>query len=112
MDSRLLSGTLDMIILQVVGREPTYGYQISQTVMAGSEGYFEIKEGSLYPALHRMERKGFLSSYWVDTADGRRRKYYKITGAGAKALAEKEKEWSLFQAGVRGVMGGTVREVV
>lgn len=111
MDTRLLSGTLDMMILQVVSREPSYGYMIVQTVMAGSGGYFEVKEGSLYPALHKMERQGFLSSYWVDTQDGRRRKYYRITAAGSKALAEKQKEWTSFSTGVNGILGGPTSEV-
>ena len=110
MDSRLLWGTVDMMILEVVCREPSYGYEIVQTVMTRSEGYFELKEGSLYPALHRMERQGLLSSYWVDTEDGRRRKYYRITAKGAKALEAKREEWLRFSAGVTGVLGGASYE--
>ena len=87
MDSRMLSGTLDMMALQVVSRSPTYGYQIAQAVMEKSKGYFEIKEGSLYPALHRLERQKLLASYWVETEESRRRKYYKITGAGENFCA-------------------------
>ncbi len=105
MDSRLLWGTVDMLILDVVSRGPTYGYEITQRVLECSRGYFELKEGSLYPALHRIERRKLLSAYWVDTEDGRRRKYYKLTAAGGRALAAKREEWTRFTAGVNDVLG-------
>src|SRR5262245_65245571 len=96
MDSRLLWGMLDMLILDVISRGPTYGYQIAQTVMSQSKGYFDLKEGSLYPALHRLERQKWLASYWEDVEEGRRRKFYKITPAGRKTLEDKRDEWSRF----------------
>lgn len=105
MDSRLLWGTVDMLILDVISRGPTYGYLITQTVLEHSRGYFELKEGSLYPALHRLERQGLLDSYWVDTEDSRRRKYYRLTPAGATSLAERRAEWTRFTAGVQGILG-------
>ncbi|HUT24177.1 MAG TPA: PadR family transcriptional regulator [Sumerlaeia bacterium] len=112
MDSKLLSGTLDMMILDVVARGPTYGYQMAQTVLLKSDGALELKEGSLYPALHRLERQGMLASHWVDTEDGRRRKYYKITAAGVKALAVKRAEWLRFTRGVDGALGGANEWIV
>ena len=105
MDSRLLWGMVDMLILDVIARGPTYGYQIAQTVVGQSRGYFELKEGSLYPALHRLERQKLLLSFWQE-ADGRRRKYYRLTSAGTKALAAKKQEWTQFAAGVSRVLGG------
>ena len=105
MDSRLLWGTVDMLILDVVSRSPSYGYQIAQVVTGQSKGYFDLKEGSLYPALHRLERQKLLSSYWVDTEQGRRRKFYKLTAAGRRALERKRGDWSQFAAGVNGVLG-------
>ena len=105
MDSRLLSGTVEMLILQVVTPEATYGYRITQEVLKHSGGCFELKEGSLYPALHRMERNGLLSSHWVQTEEGRRRKYYRITAKGKKALESKRAEWRSFTTGVDGVLG-------
>ena len=105
MDSRLLWGAVEMLILEVVSEGPTYGYEITQTVAGRSHGYFELKEGSLYPALHRMERQKLLASSWQE-ADGRRRKYYRLTAAGRKALAEKKQEWTAFATGVNGVLGG------
>ncbi len=104
MDSRLLTGTVEMLILEVISEGPTYGYQIAQTVMGRSRGYFELKEGSLYPALHRLERQKVLTSSWNET-DGRRRKYYKLTSSGHKVLEAKKQEWTTFAKGVRGVLG-------
>ncbi|MDA0833682.1 MAG: PadR family transcriptional regulator [Planctomycetota bacterium] len=104
MDSRLLTGTVEMLILEVISEGPSYGYQIAQTVLARSRGYFELKEGSLYPALHRLERQKHLAANWNET-DGRRRKYYKLTAAGSKALATKKQEWTAFSKGVQGVLG-------
>lgn len=104
MESRLLTGMVEMLILDVVSQSPTYGYEIAQTVAGRSRGYFELKEGSLYPALHRLERQKMLASFWEE-AEGRRRKYYKLTTAGQKALAAKKEEWRAFSAGVNGVLG-------
>ena len=105
MDSRLLWGTVEMLILEVISHGSTYGYEIVQTVTGRSNSYFELKEGSLYPALHRMERQKLLKSFWQQ-AEGRRLKYYKITPAGRKVLETKRQEWSQFAHGVNGVLGG------
>ena len=105
MDSRFLWGAVEMLILEVVSEGRTYGYEILQTVGSRSHGYFELKEGSLYPALHRLERQKLLASSWQE-ADGRRRKYYRLTSAGRKALAEQKQEWTAFSRGVNGVLGG------
>lgn len=105
MDSQLVAGTLEMLVLQVVSPEPTYGYSITQEVLQRSRGYLELKEGSLYPALHRMEREGLLESYWVEAGPKRRRKYYRVTAKGQEALDRKQAEWRRFTAAVDGVMG-------
>lgn len=104
MDTRLLWGMVEMLILEVAANGPTYGYEIAQTVAGRSRGHFELKEGSLYPALHRLERQKLLASFWEE-AEGRRRKYYKLTIAGQKALAAKKREWHDFAAGINGVLG-------
>jgi transcriptional regulator len=110
MNPQLLWGTLEMLILDVLSRGANYGYQVAQTVLVQSREYFDLKEGSLYPALHRMERQRLLQSYWVETEEGRRRKYYRITALGQEALAAKRAEWERFAAGVHGVLkGGAVR---
>jgi transcriptional regulator len=104
MDPQLLSGVVDLLILEVLGLAPSYGYEIVQTVLTRSEGRLELKEGSLYPALHRLERQKFLAAYWTE-ADGRQRKYYKLTAAGRKAWSAKKLQWHDFASGIRGVLG-------
>ena len=105
MDSQLLAGTLEMLVLQVVTPSPAYGYQITQDVLERSKGYFELKEGSLYPALHRMEREGLLESYWTQVGPKRRRKYYRATAKGLGVLELKQAEWRRFSSAVHGVLG-------
>ncbi len=105
MDSRLLSGTLEMLMLEVISSGTTYGYEITQTVLSRSRGYFELKEGSVYPALHRLEAQKLLKAVWREV-DGRRRKYYELTAAGQKELAVKRAEWRAFSDGVEGTLGG------
>ncbi|MDB4614356.1 PadR family transcriptional regulator [bacterium] len=105
MDSKLFSGTLEMLILEVISAGPTYGYEIAQQVVQRSGERFESKEGSLYPALHRMQRQKMLAHEWRE-ADGRRRKYYKLTAVGKKALVKKKTEWLEFTRGIEGVLGG------
>jgi len=104
MDSRLLWGAVEMLMLEVISQGPTYGYEISQTVDTRSNGYFSLKEGSLYPALHRLEQQKLIKSSWREV-DGRRRKYYELSAAGGKTLEAKKKEWQAFSAGIRGVLG-------
>jgi PadR family transcriptional regulator, regulatory protein PadR len=104
MDSKFLGSPVEMLILEVIGQGPSYGYEITQTVMERSNGYFELKEGSLYPALHRLERQTMLRAFWRE-ADGRRRKYYELTDAGRAELAERKRSWLSFAAGVNGVLG-------
>lgn len=105
MDSRLLWGAVEMLMLEVISHGPTYGYQIAQTVSGRSKGYFDLKEGSLYPALHRLEQQKLVKSSWQEV-DGRRRKYYELTAAGGKVLAAKKTEWMAFADGIRGVLDG------
>ncbi len=104
MDTRLLAGTLELMMLDVLAQGPSYGYEIVQTVLGRSEGQLELKEGSLYPALHRLERQALLEAFWTEH-DGRRRKYYKLTTAGRKTLAARRREWQSFAAGVNNVLG-------
>jgi transcriptional regulator len=104
MDSQFLGSAVEMLILEVIAQGPSYGYEITQTVSERSEGYFELREGSLYPALHRMERQKLLRSSWRE-ADGRRRKYYELTDAGRTELASRKQSWLSFAAGVNGVLG-------
>jgi transcriptional regulator len=104
MDSSLLGTALEMLVLEVISQGPSYGYEIAQTVAGRSEGVFDLKEGSLYPALHRLERRKFLRAIWRE-ADGRRRKYYELTDAGRVELAARKQSWLRFTAGIKGVLG-------
>jgi DNA-binding PadR family transcriptional regulator len=110
MDSQFPSSVVEMLILEVIGQGPTYGYEIAQTVAERSQNYFVLKEGSLYPALHRLERQKLLKASWRE-ADGRRRKYYALTAAGEAELARRKRSWLSFAASVRGVLG-TSRDVL
>jgi len=104
MDSSWQGTALEMLVLEVIAQGPSYGYEISQTVAARSDGVFELKEGTLYPALHRLERKKLLRAVWRE-ADGRRRKYYELTDAGRVELTARKQSWLRFAAGVNGVLG-------
>ncbi|HTN03236.1 MAG TPA: helix-turn-helix transcriptional regulator [Planctomycetaceae bacterium] len=103
MDSRFLWGMVETLILEVVSRGPSYGYEIVQRVFSQSGGYFDLKEGSLYPALHRLEQQKLLTSFWKEV-DGRRRKYYELSAAGKKALSARRVEWKAFSRGVEGIL--------
>ncbi len=104
MDSLLQGSALEMLVLEVIAQGPSYGYEIAQTVAGRSNGTFEMREGSLYPALHRLERRRLLKSFWRE-AEGRRRKYYELTEAGKKELAQRKQSWLRFAAGINGVLG-------
>jgi DNA-binding PadR family transcriptional regulator len=106
MESQFLGSAVEMLILEVASRGPTYGYEVAQMVGERSRGYFELKEGSLYPALHRLERQKLLRSFWRE-AEGRRRKYYELTEAGRADLVARKQSWLSFAAGVNGVLGTT-----
>ena len=93
---QIRKGSTPVLILSLLAEQPMYGYQIAQELERRSEGYFEMKEGLLYPALHQMERDGLLKSEWRRVAGSRRRKYYFITEEGNKVLARSVAEWTTF----------------
>ncbi|MGD8451821.1 MAG: PadR family transcriptional regulator [Phycisphaerae bacterium] len=101
-----LRGSLQTILLQVVAPQPTYGYEICKRLRQRSGGALDLNEGSLYPALHKLERDGLLTSRWEPTEDGRRRKYYAITPAGQQQLEQKRKQWQAYRAVMEGLLGG------
>jgi transcriptional regulator len=89
----VLQGTLDLLILRVVALEPTHGYRIAQRIQQISRDTFLVKQGSLYPALHRLESRGWLSAAWVASDQGREAKRYAITRAGRRQLEEQRDSW-------------------
>ena len=89
----LLRGTLDMLILRTLLLGPAHGHQVAKHIQSSTEDVLQVEHGSLYPALHRLERKGWLASKW-DNPDGKRElKYYRLTAAGKKQLAAEESKW-------------------
>lgn len=92
---QMRKGSTEFLILRLLKERAMYGYEISQQLDQRSSGYFEMKEGLLYPALHKMQQKGWLASEWRNV-DGRRRKYYRLTGLGKEMLEEQAVEWKRF----------------
>jgi transcriptional regulator len=100
----LLQGTLDMLILQTLQWGPQHGYGISQAIRANSGDVLRVETGSLYPALHRLERQGWLKSEWKQTESNQRAKYYRLTPAGKKQLASEHTRWTELVKAIAGVM--------
>jgi PadR family transcriptional regulator PadR len=103
-DRELLKGSLDVLLLVLLERGPMYGYQIVKEVRARSDGVLELKEGSLYPALHRLERSGLIEGFWQARDDGADRRYYRLTARGAEAAQAKRAEWRRFSTAMEGVL--------
>ncbi|MFZ0977644.1 MAG: helix-turn-helix transcriptional regulator [Solirubrobacteraceae bacterium] len=104
MKTDALNGQLDPLILATVAEEPAHGYAILQRLKDRSSGAFDLAEGTIYPALHRLERDGLLSSAW-STGSGRRRRVYNLTRAGTSALEVRRREWKRFAHAIELVMG-------
>ena len=100
----MLRGHLDGMILSVLEREPLHGYAVMEALQARSGGALDLPTGTLYPALRRLERAGYLRSEW-STVAGRRRRTYRLTAFGKKMLATERAEWRTFSALVNGVLG-------
>jgi PadR family transcriptional regulator, regulatory protein PadR len=91
--SEFLKGTLDMLILKVVALGPIHGYAIAQRIRQISKEFFQLQQGSLYPALHRLEERGWLKADWKDTETGREAKFYSLTPKGRKQLEAEMQTW-------------------
>ena len=100
----LLKGNTDTLLLALLQGEAMYGYQIVKEVNARSSGYFAFKEGTLYPALHRLERTRLIEGRWEDTPTKVRRRYYVITAKGEQALADRLTEWRKFSRAMDAIM--------
>lgn len=101
---QMRKGSTEILLLAMLAKEPMYGYQISQELARRSNGYFDMKEGLLYPTLHRMQKEGLLTSEWQQAGTARRRKYYSITPAGRDILAERSEEWRQFMANLQAII--------
>jgi PadR family transcriptional regulator, regulatory protein PadR len=100
----LLQGTLDMLILQTLRWGSQHGYGIAQAIRAGSSEVLQVETGSLYPALHRLERQGWIRSTWKSSEHKQRAKYYQLTAAGKKHLASEYSRWNQLSAAIAGLM--------
>jgi transcriptional regulator len=98
--TEFLKGTLDMLILKVVALGPIHGYAISQRIQQISKDFFQVQQGSLYPALHRLEDQGWLQAEWRQTETGREAKFYTLTRKGRKQLETEVRNWGLISDAV------------
>jgi PadR family transcriptional regulator, regulatory protein PadR len=92
----LLQGTLDMLVLRTLQWGPQHGHGIAQAIRGRSEDLVRIEHGSLYPALHRLERRGWIAAEWKSSSTNRRAKYYRLTAAGRKQLVAERSKWELL----------------
>jgi PadR family transcriptional regulator PadR len=104
---QLLQGTLDLLVLKTLSAAPRHGYAIARRIEEATDDALRIEEGSLYPALYRMERRGWISAAWGKSEIGQRIKIYSLTTAGRAQLRAESAEWKTFTAAVAKVMGTT-----
>ncbi len=100
----LLKGNLESLLLYLIKQKPLYGYQLIKEIEERSEGYFQFKEGTLYPALHRLEKSGLVRGKWGRSPSGLNRRYYYLTEKGERVLARKLAEWRSFSTAMNLVL--------
>jgi transcriptional regulator len=103
--TNLLQGTLDVLILKALALEPMHGLGISRRVSQITGGTFDVKPGSLFPALHRMEEAGWLSAAWGESENKRRARFYRLTSAGKRQLKEETNQWARISAAMASALG-------
>ena len=104
LDRELKKGSAELVILALVEQRPRHGYEISQVIEEQSDGAVRFKVTSLYPLLYRLEKRGWITSRWVEKAAQRRRRYYRITPAGRRMLAEQRRGWERFVAAINRIV--------
>lgn len=105
----MLKGHLDLIVLAALSAGPAHGYAVIEAIKRKSGQAFDLPEGTIYPALHRLEQAGLLSSRWTIAESGRKRRVYALTRRGQRALAERRVVWERFSSAIGGLLGGTAR---
>jgi PadR family transcriptional regulator PadR len=103
--SDLLQGTLDLLILKTLELEPMHGWGITQRIQQVSEDVLQVNQGSLYPALHRLEEQGWVSATWKTSENNRQAKYYELTRMGQKQLREEKENWLRLSGAVARIVG-------
>ena len=106
-DREFLTGTVGVLILNLLAEREMYGYEILQEAGRRSAQAFHLKEGTLYPALHQMERAGLLKATWREGSTGRARKYYMLTAKGRRRAESKRRQWASITMAMRAILGGT-----
>lgn len=109
-DVDMLKGTLDMLILRTLIMEPAHGHTIAHVIEHTSENVLDVEQGSLYPALHRLEDRGWVSSYWGVSENNRKAKFYQLTAAGRKQLVTEASRWQQIVEAIGRVMGDTLEK--
>ena len=102
-----LRGTVDLLALKALALAPMHGWGIGQRIQEISKGVLDVNQGSLYPALQRLEHRGFITSDWDVTENGRRARYYRLTAAGRRALSDETESWRRFAAAIDLVLRAT-----
>ncbi len=102
----MLKGPLDMIVLAALAAGPAHGYAVIEEIKHRSGEKFDLPEGTVYPALHRLEHAGLLASHWVTAESGRKRRVYALTRPGSRALADQRAVWKQFSVAIGGLLGG------
>ncbi len=103
----LVRGTLDMLILKTLSLQPLHGLGISRRIDQVSDGVFQVKPGSLFPALHRLEQEGWIKGAWGESENNRRAKYYQLTAAGKRRLGEEKQNWTQVVIAITRVLEAT-----
>lgn len=103
-ERELLKGNTECLLLHLINAQPTYGYQIIKQLERNSNGYFRFKEGTLYPALYRLEKDKLIKGKWEKLPSGQERRYYYITGKGRQVLAKRLAAWQDFSTAVRAII--------
>src|SRR5437879_10229383 len=105
--AELLQGTLDLLILKSLQHEPMHGFAITQRIRQMSDEVLQVEQGSLYPALYRLEARGWIKAEWDVSENNRKARYYKLTAAGRKQLSAETEHWSRITRGIDLVLSGT-----
>src|SRR5215831_561981 len=110
MQSEMLQGTLDMLVLQTLVLGPAHGHAIAHAIERGSNDVLQIEHGSLYPALHRLEDRGWIASFWGTSDNNRKAKYYRLTPEGRKQLASQKSRWEQLVRAIGRIMNPAPEE--
>jgi transcriptional regulator len=102
-----LRGSLDLLVLKTLSLQPMHGWGISQRIQQTSKGILEVNQGSLYPALQRLEKDGLITSDWGTTDNNRRARYYRLTASGRRELEVERESWKRFSVGLEAVLRAT-----